>query len=289
MPGALIMLLFVAVPIAAAFAGAFRAFNGATPAGWVGFDNFRDMLFVQPFAGTTLRALTHNVAVFVALMVVQNGTAFFVAYGLLLALPGQRMHKVNVLLQVLLSAVVVGFLWKLLLHPLFGFVNTALRGAGLDALALSWLGEPETALPSLVLANTWHFLGFPALVFLAGMQRVPAEVLEAARLDGARNWTLLRRVIWPLIAPSATIVTVLTFIGSANWFELPYVMEGVNGTPGGATDVLGLLFYRTAFGGATSGITDFGRGSALAVVMFVGVGAVSAVLLRVLRRREVEA
>ncbi len=90
------------------------------------------------------------------------------------------------------------------------------------------------------------------------------------------------------MAPSVTIVTVLTFIGAMNWFELPYVMAGVNGSPGGATDVLGLYFYRTAFGGATNGIQDFGRGSALAVLMFVAIGAVSALLLRVLRRREME-
>lgn len=287
-PAALILLAFLAVPMAGAFAGAFRSYNGAAPSGWVGFANLRDVLFVPPFAAITWRALAHNLFVFVALMVVQNGLAFLLAYGLLLALPGHRVHRVIVFLPVVLSAVVVGFLWKLLLHPLFGFVNTALRGVGLEAWALSWLGEPETALPSLVLANVWHFMGFPALVFLAGMQRVPAEVLEAARLDGAGDLALLRRIVWPLIAPSVTIVTVLTFIGSANWFELPYVMEGVNGSPGGATDVLGLYFYRTAFGGATTGLTDFGRGSALAVLMFVGVGAVSAVLLRVLRAREVE-
>ena len=289
LPGALILLLFVAVPMLGAFAGAFRAYDGVRPAGWAGFANLRDVLFVAPFAGVTWRAAWHNLLVFAALMVVQNGVAFFVAYGLLRALPGHRVHRVIVFLPVVLSAVVVGFLWKLLLHPLFGVINTGLRAVGLGGLALSWLGEPGTALPSLVLANVWHFMGFPALVFLAGMQRVPAEVLEAARLDGARDWALLRRVVWPLIAPSVTIVTVLTFIGSANWFELPYVMEGVNGSPGGATDVLGLVFYRTAFGGATNGITDFGRGSALAVVMFVFVGAVSAALLRFLRGREVEA
>ena len=287
-PGALILLTFLALPMAGALAGAFRSYNGAVPAGWVGLANIRDILFVQPFAGVTWRALGHNVVVFVALMVVQNGLAFLLAYGLLRALPGHRVHRVIVFLPAVLSAVVVGLLWKLLLNPLFGFVNTALRLAGLDNWALSWLGEPETALPSLILANVWHFMGFPALVFLAGMQRVPAEVLEAARLDGARDWVLLRRVIWPLIAPSVTIVTVLTFIGSANWFELPYVMAGVNGSPGGATDVLGLYFYRTAFGGATNGITDFGRGSALAVFMFVLVGGASAGLLRWLRGREVE-
>ena len=287
-PGALILIAFMAVPMASAFLGAFRHYNGSAPGPWVGLQNLIDVLLRAPFAAVTWRAALHNAVVFLSLMLLQNGAAFLVAYGLLRALPGHRVHRVLVFLPVVLSAVVVGFLWKLLLNPLFGFVNTALRGAGLDAWALTWLGEPETALPSLILANTWHFLGFPALVFLAGMQRIPDEVIEAAKLDGASDGVLLRRVVWPLVAPSVTIVTVLTFIGSMNWFELPYVMAGVNGSPGGATDVLGLYFYRTAFGGATDGIQDFGRGSALAVLMFVGVGALTAGLLWALRRREME-
>lgn len=285
-PAALILLLFMALPMAGAFLGAFRSFNGAAPGPWVGLANFRDVLLVPPFASVTYAALWHNLFVFAALMLVQNGVAFFVAFALLKALPGHRVHRVIVFLPVVLSAVVVGFLWKLLLHPLFGLVNAGLALAGLPAV--SWLGEPETALPSLVLVNAWHWLGFPALVFLAGMQRIPAEVIEAARIDGATDGVLLRRIIWPLVAPAVTIVTVLTFIGSMNWFELPYVMTGVNGSPGGATDVLGLYFYRTAFGAATSGLQDFGRGSALAVLMFLLVGAVSALALRLLRRREIE-
>lgn len=81
---------------------------------------------------------------------------------------------------------------------------------------------------------------------------------------------------------------ILTFIGSFNWFELPYVMAGLNGSPGGATDVLGLYFYRTAFGSVSSGLQDFGHGSALAVLLFIFISAVSAVSLHFLRRREIE-
>jgi raffinose/stachyose/melibiose transport system permease protein len=90
------------------------------------------------------------------------------------------------------------------------------------------------------------------------------------------------------MAPSVTIVCVLTFIGSFNWFELPYIMSGVDGSPGGSTDVLGLYFYRTAFGSETSGIQNFGQGSALAVLMFIFVAGTTAVALRYLRRREIE-
>ena len=120
------------------------------------------------------------------------------------------------------------------------------------------------------------------------MQRIGAETMEAARLDGAGDWVLLRQIIWPLVAPATTIVFTLTFIGSFNWFELPYVMAGATGSPGGATDVLGLYAYRMAFGSATAGLQDFGRGSALAVLMFIFLAVVSAIALRILRRREIE-
>ena len=203
---------------------------------------------------------------------------------LLKALPGHRVHQVIVFLPVVLSAVIVGFLWKLFLHPLFGIVNALLALAGIAGPP--WLGDESTALGSLIFVGGWHNLGFPALIFLAGMQRIPLEVMEAARLDGASDRVMLTQIVWPLIAPSVTIVFILTFIGSFNWFELPYVMAGLSGSPGGATDVLGLYFYRTAFGNVSSGLQDFGHGSALAVLMFLFIAVVSAVSLRVLRRRE---
>jgi len=117
---------------------------------------------------------------------------------------------------------------------------------------------------------------------------VPEEYVEAARIDGAGEWAVLRRIIFPLLAPAVTIIVLLTFIGAFNWFELPYIMQGVSGAPNRATDVLSLLFYRTAFGEVDTGLQDIGIGSAIAVLMFallLGMSAVGAVLLR---RREVE-
>ncbi len=287
-PAAIVMIVFVVVPIVTALAYSLYAWNGGARAGFVGLDNFRLVLFSQPFAGWTLRAFWHNVVVFVSLMIVQNGTAFFIAFGLLKTLPGHRFHQVAVFLPVILSTVIIGALWKLLLNPIFGLVNTGLRAVGLDFLALPWLGDASTALGALIFVNAWHWVGFPALLFLAAMQRIPKEVLEAARLDGAGDWVLMRRIIWPLVAPATTIAVVLMFIGSFNWFELPYVMTGLDGSPGGATDVLGLYFYRTAFGSVTSGIQDFGRGSALAVLMFLFIIVVSTLFTRMLRKREIE-
>jgi raffinose/stachyose/melibiose transport system permease protein len=285
-PALVVMTLFVAWPLVSAFGYAFYSFNGVLAADFVGLRNFVEVLTQPPFAAWTWRAFEHNVIVFVALMTLQNGLAYLIAFALLKTLPGHRLHQVIVFLPVVLSAVIVGFLWKLFLHPLFGLVNAALLLAGIHGPA--WLGDESTALGSIIFVNAWHWMGFPALVFLAGMQRIPRETLEAARIDGANDRVLMARIVWPLVAPATTIVFILTFIGSFNWFELPYVMAGLSGSPGGATDVLGLYFYRTAFGNVSSGLQDFGHGSALAVLMFLFIAVVSAVSLRVLRRREIE-
>jgi raffinose/stachyose/melibiose transport system permease protein len=284
-PALVTMTLFVVWPLLGAFRFSFFSFNGLKPNAFIGLANFVDVLARPPYRAATFAALWHNVIVFVALLTAQNGLAYLIAFALLKALPGHRIHQVIVFLPVVLSAVVVGFLWKLFYHPLFGVVNQALLLVGIEGPP--WLGDDRTALGSLIFVNAWHWLGFPTLIFLAGMQRIPAETLEAARLDGATDRVLLTRIVWPLVAPSVTIVFILTFIGSFNWFELPYIMAGLSGAPGGATDVLGLYFYRTAFGTVSSGLQDFGHGSALAVLMFVLIAIVSAGALRILRRREV--
>jgi raffinose/stachyose/melibiose transport system permease protein len=193
-----------------------------------------------------------------------------------------------VFLPVVLSTIIVGYLWKLFLHPLFGVVNQSFRGLGMPWLAQPWLGQDSTALWALIFANAWHMVGFPTLVFLAGMQRIPTEILDAARMETQSEWVKITKIVWPLCAPSATIVFVLLFVGAFNWFELPYIMAGLDGSPYGSTDVLGLYFYRTAFGNVSSGQQDFGLGSALAVLIFVFIAVVASIITVRLRSREIE-
>lgn len=287
-PPLVYMTVFVVVPIASAFVYAFYHWDGLRQADFVGLANFADVLFREPWAKVTWTAFGHNVIVFLALLVVQNGFAFLLAYALSRQLPGHRFHRVAVFLPVILSTVIVALLWKQFLHPVFGLLNKGLSLLGFGAVTTPWLGLSETALLALVLVNAWHWVGFPTLVFLAGMQRIPQDIVDAARIDGVSEWQLVTRIVWPLVAPSATVTFVLLFIGAFNWFELPYLMAGVEGSPYGSTDVLGLYFYRTAFGNQSSGTQDFGHGSALAVLMFLFVGVVSAIWTIRLRRREIE-
>ncbi len=288
LPPLLFLTLFVVYPIITALAYAFFDWNGLARGDFIFLQNFYDILFKEPFATWTRNAFLHNIIVFVTLMVVQNGLGFLLAYALWRELPGARFHRIAVFLPVVLSTVIVGFLWKLFLHPLFGLVNQALNTVGLGELAQPWLGQGSTALGALILVNAWHWVGFPTLIYLAGMQRIPGEVMDAARMDRDSEWQIITRIVWPLIAPSATIVFILTFIGSFNWFELPYIMAGLDGSPYGSTDVLGLYFYRTAFGNQSAGTQDFGHGSALAVITFLFIAVVAAFWTIRLRNREVE-
>jgi len=287
-PALLLLAGLVVAPILSAFVYGFQSWQGLARTGFAGFENFRVILFQPPFSDYLANAFLNNVIVFLALMVVQNGTAFFLAYALSKGLRLHRFHQVSLFLPVILSTVVIGFLWKLFLNPIFGLVNQSLVAIGLADWARPWLGQASTALGALIVVNAWHWVGFPTLVYLAAMQRIPREILEAAEIDGAGEWTRLSRIVWPLVAPATTIVVILTFIGAFNWFELPYIMAGLEGAPYHATDVLGLYFYRTAFGTVSSGLQDFGRGSALAVLLFLFILGVSIWWVRLLRRREVD-
>ena len=287
-PPAIFFCIFVVYPIVSALVFSLFEWQGVSRRGFAGLGNFQRLLGQQPFAGWTLNAFVHNVIVFASLMVVQNGVALVLAWLLAYDPRGTRFYQVVFFLPVTLALVLVGFQWKLFLNPLFGIVNRALDAVGLDSLSQPWLGQPDTALGALILVNAWRWLGFPTIVFLAGIRSIPEEYFEAARLDGANEWHVARYITWPLLAPSVTIIVILTFIGSFNWFDLPYVMAGVDGPPARSTDVLGLYFYRIAFGEVSSGIQDFGLGSALATLMFFFILIVSVVWTRILRAREVE-
>ncbi len=136
--------------------------------------------------------------------------------------------------------------------------------------------------------NIWRWVGFPCLVFLAAIDRLPVDCLEAAHLDGAREWTTFWRIILPLIIPAITVITVLTIIGSLNVFEQVYTMAGLDGPPNYSTDTIGTLFYRTAFGSVDSGNPQIGIGSAIGVVIYLLTFVASICSIAATRSREVQ-
>lgn len=285
-PALVIYLVFVIYPIVSAFFYSLYDWDGMTRGAYIGIKNFIHLFTLEPFNDMFWRAFKHNVIYFTVEMAIQNGVAFTMAYIVYMKIRGSGFFKAAFFMPRLLSVIVVGFLWKLLLNPNSGAVNFLLESIGLGAWARPWLGDPDTALIAVILVNSWFGMGFAMLIFLAGLQAIPREVIESARLEGARRLKLLTSVVFPMMIPSITVVTVFTFIQSFEAFELVYAMQGSTGEPYYSTDLLAVYFYRLAFGGANE--TQVGLGSALAVVLFGIIASITALFLTVIRRREVE-
>lgn len=287
-PAFLLYTGFVVYPLLSALADSFWRWQGTARGGFAGMANFGSLFTTFPLDRQLWPAFWHTLAFFAGTMVVQNTFGLLVAV-LLHELPvARRFLRTVYTVPYLIGGLVVGYLWSLLLSPAFGPLNAALHGVGLGSLARPWLGDPATALPVVILVNAWQYIGFPVLLFGAALAGLPPEYTEAARVDGADAWQRFSRVTWPLMLPSIGVVSILTFIGSMNTFELVYSLEGAQGNqptgPGGATDVLGLIFYRVAF--SEGGVNAIGQSSALAVLLFLFTFGVAVVANRIVRRRE---
>ena len=285
-PALILMGLFTLFPAATMLSYAFYSWVSFKRLEFVGFDNFK-RLFSFPYQSQFFTAAGHNFWVFIAVYLAQTILGMTLAYALYRLTRGQRFFRTVVFLPVIISLVVVGFMWQLLLDPNMGIINATLNKIGLDFLAIPWLGDTRTALATMVSINVWRWVGFAAIVFFAGLNAIDHEYIEAARIDGATEGQIFRKILFPLLAPSITIISVLTFIGSFEWFDLPYILGGVNGSPAGATDTMALMFYRLAFGSVDTGANDVGVASALGLIIFLVVGVGSAIGSVYLRRREV--
>ena len=286
-PALAVIIIFTTVPALTTLSYAFFSWDGFQRSTFAGFENFQK-LFAYPYLDQLLAALRHNTIAFIVIMTFQTSFGLLFAYAMFRVKRGLRFYRVAVFLPVIFSLVVVGYLWQSLLDPYYGPINQIITGIGLPEFAKPWLGDTSTALPTLMFINLWRWVGFPAIVFLAGLNAINSEYIEAARIDGASEGQIFRKIIFPLLAPSLTIITVLTFIGAYEWFDLPFVIGGSNGSPAGATDTLALMFYRLSFGSIDSGANNVGVGSALGVLIFTLVGLGAAFGSALLRSREVE-
>ncbi|MFD0693213.1 carbohydrate ABC transporter permease [Paenibacillus sp. GCM10027628] len=288
-PALAVYILFVIYPIVAAFGYSFYDWKGLVRGDFIGLGNFVSLFTKEPFNHLFWNAFGHNLYYFVIEMAVQNVLAFVLAYLVYSKLKGSSFLKMAYFLPRLLSVIVVGFLWKLMLNPNNGVVNVLLKKIGLVSWAKPWLGDPATALTSITLVNSWFGVGFSMLIFLAGLQSISTEIIEAARLDGVKGFRLIRSIILPMMSQSLIIVTVFTFIHAFEAFELIYAMEGSQGEPYNATDTLAVFFYRIAFGGSSGGDSvALGLGSALAVVLFFIIATISALFLYFTRNQSAQ-
>lgn len=286
-PGLILYLAFIIWPFANTIRVSFYDWSGLGPmTDFVGFQNYVNLFNRAPINRQFSNALSNTGQVFLLSTVLSTFVGLMFALILSRKIRGAKLYQALYFMPNTLSVVVVGFLWNLLLNPQFGAVNAVLRGIQLDSLARPWLGDPNLALPSIVAVSAWANMGFPILIFLAAILGIPSDLIEAARLDGAGELRIIQSIVLPLLWPTLVTLIVLNFIASVNTFELVFAMEGSEGGPFFATDVLGTLFYRMAFGGVGGvyGGVGLGGASALATLMLVVVLPVSVFVIIYQRR-----
>jgi len=285
LPAMILCTLFIIYPLISSLFLSLYSWPGVGEKIFVGLKNFQE-IFGGSFGKEVFNALFHNLYFFIVVTMLELGFGFFIALMLASKIKGSGVFKVVTYIPNAISIILVGFMWGLFLNPQVGFINQIFKALGLDSLARPWLGEPNLALITIMLVNVWRSLGFYVLVLLAAILNVSPDLIEAAYIDGANNWKIIWRIIFPLTFSTLRTLTILLFIWSFNVFDIIYSLMGVQAGPFRATDVLGTLFYRTAFGGLGSAVTDMGLGAAVTVCIFSIVMPVSILYVYFIEKKQ---
>ena len=258
-PAIIVFVGLVIFPVAlAAYYGFYRWQGYGPPTDWVGLENYK-VIFTDP---TFQQALEHNGLIVVLSLVIQGPLAIGLALLLNQKIRGRTLIRVLIFVPYVISEVIVGTGFSLMLQ-VTGAVNDALHNIGLGFLTTDWLANPNIALWTLMGIITWKYIGFAVILMLAGLQSIPDELSEAARIDGASYWRVQRHITLPLLGPTIRIWAFLSIIGSLQLFDLVYIIWGqyISGTAGTST----MATYMALNGRLAS---NYGYGSAVAVIMF---------------------
>ena len=240
---------------------------------WNGFSNF-SLLYGQ---GYLINAIWVTLAYSVVAMTVQNVVSLSLAYALRDSTALNSFFRSLFFLPVLISPLAAGYIWRGILDPA-GPLNDFISVFWPD-FGFAWLGNITTALPAVAFVDAWKWIGLTTLVYIAGINSVPREVIEAAHIDGANGWQTFWKIIFPLLAPAFTFNIVVTLVGAFSAFDVIQATTG--GGPGAATRSINVLLRNQW------GLGDFGAGSALGLIITIMVIVVAVPLVAWLRRREV--
>lgn len=274
LPGLILYSIFFIYPTLSALFYSLTDWDGLSPDyNFVGVENYiniftNDSIFVKAF--------TNNIKFMLFVVIFQT------AFSLLFALYLVKNTKTNVFLRALyffptiLSSVSVAFIWSFVYDPNLGILNTFLGKYNLEYLSQNWLGNQDIAIFSIAVVQVWMHTGQMLIIFVAGLQNIPEDLYEVAKIEGASRWQRFRFVTWPMVAPAATIVVAYTTIQSFKAFDLIYAMT--RGGPNYSTEILATFIYSTAFRSF-----KFGYASAASVIFMIVIAIITIIQFKVLR------
>ncbi|MEK3798304.1 sugar ABC transporter permease [Peribacillus sp. FSL H8-0477] len=257
LPALLLYTIFAIVPILQSFYYSLMEWNGFSEMKFVGLNNFKE-LFQDPLFWKSAK---NNLFVVMASVLGQIPIALVIALLLNRKLKGAKFFRTIGFLPVVLSTVVISLTWSLIYNTKNGLINELLRTVGLESLTQNWLGDTKWSMIAVCITVIWQFVGLYLIIFLAALQNIPEEVLEAAKIDGASEWMTTWKITIPMIWDTIIVAVILCISGSLRTFDLIYVMT--HGGPAHSTEVMALYMFNETFNKL-----QYGYGSAVSVVIF---------------------
>jgi len=273
MPAVVLYFVFKLAPLIGGVYLALLRWDGIEPATFVGLDNFVQIFHDKLIAS----ALMNNIKFAIGTVVGKTVLSLLLALLLNQGIRGRGFYRTALFTPVVISMVVVGLLWSWIYNPQFGLLNDLLRLVGMENLILDWLGGTKVALWSLMVVEIWKWYGFHMVIFLAGLQTIPEELYEVARIDGASRLRRLASITLPLLQPTMLINVTLALMGALNVFDIPYVMTA--GGPANSTMVMALHIYIRGFR-----YGKFGYGTAMSYALLLFVTVVAGIQMRLMWR-----
>ena len=271
LPAMLLVSMVIYIPFVLSGVYSFTEWNGITrSAKWIGIGNF-----ISIFKGESpfFRTLVFTFRYTVLFMIFSNVIALLLALALVKKFAGANVLRSLFFIPYIVSLTIVGFIWRFIFSS--GF-DTLLKITGWGIFRWSWLGEAGLAFYSVVIVGIWQSIGFYIVLYIAGLESMPEDVLEAAVVDGASGFTRLRRIILPLLTPSIATCMFMSLTNSLKIFDI--ILALTRGGPAGSTDSVTLGIYRNAFQN-----NRYGLGSAESLLFFITILLLTQVVLRFFR------
>lgn len=266
LPTLIAFTLFFIVPFIMGIVLSFCKFTTVTNAHWVGIANYVKAFSNKDF----MNALLFTVKFTVVSVITINVISFALAYGLTRGLKGTNIFRTIFFMPNLIGGIVLGYIWQLLINGVLAHFNVTITA------------DPKYGFWGMVILTNWQLIGYMMIIYIAGIQNIPGELIEAAQIDGANKGQLLKHVIIPMVMPSITICTFLTLTNSFKLFDQNLALT--NGEPSNMSEMLALNIYNTFYG--RTGWE--GVGQAKAVIFFILVGAIAMIQNRLTRSKEVQ-
>ena len=278
MPALIIYGIFLIYPMISSFYYSMTDWNGLSKEiHFTGIRNFVEMLRDDRLHNAVL----NTIKIVAMTLCIEIPMALFFSLILDSNIRTKNILRTLIFLPIVLSPMVISYIWGYMYSYDMGLINKVLDAIGLGMLKVDWLGVKSMALFAVTWTSIWQWFGFPMVIFLAGLQNIPQDVIEAAKIDGVRRFSMIKNITIPLLAPAFTVNIIIVTIGALKTFDTVFIMT--RGGPGMATETITTTIYSNAFLS-----NNLGYGTAIGLVLFALIAVVTIFQVKFLRSKEVD-